>query len=344
MTPKNETVIIDMKQILKKLVAHKIVILSVATVVFILSCIYIVSIPRYYASDTKLAPEIGEGGKMSSIGSIASSLGIDLAQMPSADAITPLLYPSLIDDDQFVAQLFTIQVKTLDGKIRTNYYNYLALHQKKPWWDKLLAFGSKYTKNEALGIINAYQQNKEQNKIAQKIRNDIKLNADSKNGVLSISVESQDPLICKTVADSVRNCIQTFITNYRTGKALRDLQHYQKLSDQAKADYEKARRKYAAFADANTDVILQTVNSKTEDLENDMQIKYNTYTSLNTQYLAAKAKLQERTPAFTILKGATVPLKPAGPKRILFVLTMVFLSTFIQSLWILRKEALNLLK
>ena len=51
------------------------------------------------------------------------------------------------------------------------------------------------------------------------------------------------------------------------------------------------------------------------DLENDMQLQYNNYNALNAQVIAAKAKVQEVTPAFTPLQSATVPLGPAGPKR-----------------------------
>ena len=58
-----------------------------------------------------------------------------------------------------------------------------------------------------------------------------------------------------------------------------------------------------------------------------MQLKYTTYTTLNTQLQASKVKVQEKTPAFTVLKGADVPLKPAGPKRMRFVILMLFLAT-----------------
>ena len=67
-----------------------------------------------------------------------------------------------------------------------------------------------------------------------------------------------------------------------------------------------------------------------------MQLKYNTYNALCTQVEATKAKLQERTPAFTTLKTATVPIKPAGPKRMIFVVGMLILGTIVTSLWLVR--------
>ena len=107
---------------------------------------------------------------------------------------------------------------------------------------------------------------------------------------------------------------------------------------EAKASYERSRQIYASYSDANQDVILQSVQSKIEDLENDMQLKFNTYSNAKNQYDAARAKLQEKTPVFTVLKGASVPIKPAGPKRMIFVLVMELLTGIILTIWVLRKD------
>ncbi|MGN1262901.1 MAG: chain-length determining protein, partial [Prevotella sp.] len=98
------------------------------------------------------------------------------------------------------------------------------------------------------------------------------------------------------------------------------------------------RKRYASFSDANKDVVLESVRTKIEDLENDMQLKFNTYNAMMTQLQAAKAKVQERTPAFTILQGASVPIKPAGPKRMLFVIGMSFFAFLFTAIYISREE------
>ena len=109
------------------------------------------------------------------------------------------------------------------------------------------------------------------------------------------------------------------------------------MATDAKREYEKARQQYAGMSDANSKVALRSVELKMEDMENDMQLKYNAYTTINTQLQAAKAKVQERTPAFTVIKGASVPVKPAGPKRMIFVAGMLFFTFICTSLYILIK-------
>ena len=76
-------------------------------------------------------------------------------------------------------------------------------------------------------------------------------------------------------------------------------------------------------------MILESEKSKIEDLENTMQMQYNTYTAMNTQLEAARAKLRQYTPVFTMVKGADVPIKATSPKRMIFGAFGVFLTFFI---------------
>lgn len=341
----NNTDVIDLRIVLSKILAYKKLFYKVLPITFVLSCIYIFSIPRYYTSDTKLAPEMENSMSGGTLGSIASSFGIDLGDMQTSDAITPLLYPDLMDDNKFVAELFSIKVVDEDGEINTNYYDYIDKKQKKAWWQypinwikKMLT--PKDKKKGGKGEFDPYYLSKKQDGVVNTMRDNISLKVDKKTGVITISTMAQDPLIAKSLADSVRGKLQTFITDYRTNKARIDEQYYKKLAEEAKADYEKARQLYGSYADANMDVTLESFRAKQADLENDMQLKYNTYTTLMTQYQAARAKVQERTPAFTILQGASVPIKPAGPKRILFILGMCFLA-FCGTIFYIMKDELK---
>ena len=126
-----------------------------------------------------------------------------------------------------------------------------------------------------------------------------------------------------------------FITQYRTNKARIDRDYYQKLTDSARIEFEKNRHKYAHLSDASTHVTLKSATQRLQDIANDTQEKYNTYTKLNTQLQAAKAKVQECTPAFTILKAASVPVKPTGPRRVRFVFIVVLLAAICTSGYIM---------
>ena len=86
---------------------------------------------------------------------------------------------------------------------------------------------------------------------------------------------------------------------------------------------------------------MQSYISRRDELEADMGLKLNAYTAMTTQLQAMEAKVQEKTPAFTVLKSATVPVKPTEPKRMLFVLGMLFLATIVLTLYLAKDELIK---
>lgn len=344
------TDIIDLRVIIKKLLAKKKTFIIALPCAFVISCFIIFSVPRYYTSETDLAPELSNGiNSTGTIGDLASSLGLDISNAQTTDAISPLLYPDLLTDNKFTTDLFNIKVTNSEGNLTTTLYDYLKKHQEKPWWSKFSTyikkkFAKEDKKQKKNKSFDPYSLSKVDDAIANVIRDDISIKVNKKTGIISVSAKAQDPLICKTLADSVTNRLQEFITFYRTNKAKKDMIYFKKLTAEAKQQYEKARQLYGSYADANTDIMLESFKSKEEDLENDMQLKYNTYTSLNTQLQAAIAKVQEQTPVFTLIKGADVPIKPAGPKRMLFVIGMMFVTFIFCCIYNLKDEIISQLK
>ncbi len=334
----NQKDIIDIRLVFNKIWNKKELFYKTLPIAFVLSCFLILCVPRYYTTEVKLAPETENSGASGAISSLASSFGFDLSEMQTSDAITPLLYPDLMEDNAFVTSMFNIKVKDQEGEINTTYHDYLKNYQRKAWWTHILNWLKRLipksaNKEGSDEKFNPYYLSREEDNIANSIRGNIDIAIDKKTGVITINTKAQDALICKTLGDSVKERLQKFITAYRTSKARIDYEYYKKLTEEAKEDYEKARQRYAATADASTNISLRSIELKLEDLENDMQLKFNSYTSMNTQLQASKAKVQERTPAFTLLKGASVPVKPSGPKRMIFVIAMMLLTFIGTSLY-----------
>ena len=111
------------------------------------------------------------------------------------------------------------------------------------------------------------------------------------------------------------------------------------LYKDAETRYVEARKKYIIFSDSNTDVTLPSVRTQQEELENDLQLKYNLYTQMGQQVQAARDKLREQTPAFTQIQPATVPQQKDGPKRMTILLAFVFFAFVITSVLILIRDA-----
>lgn len=325
---------------------HKKQYFKVLGITFILAIIFLFSIPNYFKSAVVLAPELSRSNSSSSLLSIANSFGMRIGSgTTSGEALFPTLYPDMVKSTDFKTSLFPIQVHKKDSARVMTYYDYLLNEQKYPWWSEAISgtlrfvlslfFTPKEVDNTQL---DPFQLTKQQKSIADLISQKVVCDVDPKTLVITLNVYDQDPLICATIADSVKNRLQQFITEYRTRKARVDLEYNQKLYRETKLRYERARQAYAAFADANQDVILESVRSKRADLENEMQIQYNAYTQVAAQLTAASARVQEETPAFTTIQRATVPVKKAGPHRAKNLLILLFLAFLGTTVWAINKE------
>lgn len=343
-TPDKE--VLDFGKLIKDMKKHKRMYIKVLSLTFLLGCIYLFSLPNTYKSEVMLAPELSRSGSSSSLISLANSFGMRLGSNTSnGEALFPTLYPDMVNSVDFKTGLFSIPVHKKDSTRVMTYYDYLLNEQKKTWWSQAIRGTIKFmislivTPNDVDNShVDPFQLTKQQTAIADLMGKKIKCDVDGKTLVITISVSDQDPLICAMIADSVKTRLQKRITEYRTRKARVDLEYNQKLYKETKARYEKARREYAEFVDANQDIILQTVRQKQNDLENEMQIQFNAYNQVSTQMLAANARIQEETPAFTTIQQATVPVEKAGPARAKLLFVFLFLAFIGSTVYAFHKE------
>jgi len=347
-TPAVKESVLDFGKLKQDMRKHKKQYYKVLGITFVLACIYLFSLHNVYKCEVMLAPELSRSGSSNSLISLANSFGMRIGTgTSSGEALFPTLYPDMVSSVDFKTKLFPIQVHKKDSTRVMTYYDYLLNEQKYPWWSEAISgtlrfiFSMIFTPDSTVvdnTKLDPFQLTKEQKRITDLVEKKVSCDVDGKTLVITIKVIDQDPLICATVADSVKTHLQQAITNYRTQKARVDLEYNQKLYRETKAKYEKARQAYATFADSNQDIILESVRSKRADLENEMQLQYNAYTQVAAQLTAASARVQEETPAFTTIQRATVPVKKAGPARAKKLLVFLFLAFLGTTVWAFHKE------
>lgn len=339
---------IDFGKIIKNLLKNKMLYVKVLPVAFVLAAIYALGQPNYYSCTVKLSPEMSGSKSTSSLASLASSFGVNIGSgNAGTDALFPTLYPELMNSVDFKTSLFQVPVtiegdKNNGGKDSTmTYYDYLSNGQKSTWWSQGIKAVFSMFKGKSSTVkekVDPFRLTKEQDMIAKDIDKKVVCSVDKKTMVITIKVTDQNPVIAAKMADTVKTRLQNFITEYRTSKARVDLEYNKKIAAETRARYEKARQLYAEFSDANQDIILESVRQRQTELENEMQLQYNAYTQVAAQLLAAEAKVQEDTPAFTTLQSATVPVLKAGPKRAQMCIIFVLLAFLGTTAWILYKE------
>ena len=308
--------------------------------------------PKIYKSTVILAPEESGSSFSGSLSSLAAMVGMNMKIGQTGDALYPEIYPDLMGSTGFVVGMFPVTVtKNKTGETYT-YFDYLDKHQKKAFYeypqDWLKQVKDLFTTEEKVPAdhkVNPKHLTKKEFDVAKNIMGKIDCSVDKKTNVITIEVEDQDPLIAATVADSLQMHLQRTITDYRTKKARVDLEYMQKLFDEAHREYAKARQKYAAFGDSYMNLKMQSYVLKGDELENEMQLKYTIYQQVVEQLQLAKAKVQERTPAFTIVQEATVPVKHSSQPKIVTLIIWMLLGFLLSAgmlAWKNRKNFINI--
>lgn len=338
---------IDLMELAQKVWGGRKLVLKACGVAVVVALVVIFSTPKEYSTSVTLAPEINYSGSASGMSALAGLAGISLNTTAGQDALYPDLYPDIVNSTPFLIGLFDVRVKDQKAEIDTTLYNYLQKHQKMPWWSSITSAPSKAIgwmlslfdeKEEAKGEgggIDPFRLTKAESGIAGALRGRIDVSVDKKSGITTLTVTMQDPLISATLTDTIMHSLQNYITEYRTNKARNDLAFTEKLYEEAQGNYMKAQKEYADFVDANHNIVLLRVNAERERLQNEMTLAYQVYTQVSQQLQMAKAKVQERTPVYTVLQPATVPLRASKPSKMMILVGFVFLAGVGSVGWIL---------
>ena len=130
---------------------HRKLYYKVLPVAFVIALIIGYSIPKTYTCRILLAPEMGGKSSVSGLASIASSFGFNVSSgSSSGDAITPTLYPELMNSVDFKTSLFPVKVKRKSDKAPKTLYDYLKNDWKYTWWDHFFGLMAPHKEKDTL--------------------------------------------------------------------------------------------------------------------------------------------------------------------------------------------------
>ena len=336
---------IDWSALVKKFLQHRRYIMGVTFVFGILGCVVALTSKRTYTVQVMLAPEVtGTSRAGTSLKSLTSLLGVgNLSFNTSSDALNITLFPEICGSTPFLSQLFNVTVtpktpiedeETDTLVYKLTLYDYLSGRYKaksalQKWKENI--FTDSVKEPEADTICNSYFT-KKQAAVLKTLQKIILADVDSKTGVTSITVKMTDPKIAQMLADTVCERLQQYVVEYRIKKTYQDFVYYKKLTEEAEQTMIKAQAEYAASVDYDRSVILQSVNSEKQRLQQEAQLAQEIYSQMKQQEVLAEAKIQEAKPVFAVLQPAVEPLKPSNSRKKV-VLAFMFVGFCLSSAW-----------
>lgn len=329
---------IDVLFLVRKVMKEKMLMLKFVVVFAIVGVIYAFNKQKEWTSVVVLAPEASSMGMTQGLGDIANMIGLGSGGAGSVDAIYPDIYPDIFYSSDFVLKLFDLPVRTKESEQVKTYYEHLDKDIETPFWGmpkkwilKALAPKDKGPGGKPFpGELSKKDAN-----MCDLIRGNISCQLDKGTNLITIAATDVDPYVATILVDTLQSRLQEYITEYRTKKASVDLEYARRMNAKAKEEYQAIRQKYVGVADSNTDLLLHSVSAKVEDLENEMQQKYNVYTQTSQQVETAVMKVQESTPAFTIIQSPMVPDKASSTPRSVMVLIFMIIGILADSAWVL---------
>ena len=341
----DEEIEIDLMDLLRKVIGIRKKIYKAAGIGLIIGIIVAISIPKQYTVEVTLSPEMGnnKGGGLS--GLAASFLGSGVSMGDGTDALNASLSADIVSSTPFLLELSNMKVP-VSGSEEISLSSYLD-EESSPWWSYVIGFPgmviggvkSLFIEDEDESIFSdkasqgTIELSKKESQKIESLKKKIVASVDKKTSMTSVTATFQDSKIAAVVADSVVKKLQEYIIDYRTSKSKEDCLYLEKLFKERQQEYYVAQKKYADYMDSHDNIILQSVRTEQERLQNDMSLAYQVYSQVASQLQVARAKVQEEKPVFAVVEPAVVPLYPSGTSRKVYVLVFVFLSVCIVISW-----------
>jgi uncharacterized protein involved in exopolysaccharide biosynthesis len=284
-----------------------------------------------YTAQVKVMPEIQSktGGLSGNLSSLAGLAGINVDGLSGGtEGIRPDLYPTVLQSIPFGLYMMRQPIKVAEVKKPFTLIEYM------PWaTEKSLAgsinrflFGwlssdpeSEKNKQETITgpVLNlsSSEQGAVDN-VLSRVSGDI----DKKSGILTISARMPHPDVAAEVAQYALDYLTIYVTNYRTGRARKQVGFLEQQVRHAQRRYQTAEYVLSSYRDQNRSVYLNTAKLDEQRLQADFLLTQGLFNDLTKQLEQAKIKVQEEVPVFQTLEPARVPLIKSGPKRTVIVL------------------------
>ena len=353
----DEVIEIDLMDLLRKIISIRKMIYKAAGIGLIVGIIVAISIPKQYTVEVTLSPEMGSAKSGGLSGLAASFLGNEVTMGDGSDALNASLSADIVSSTPFLLELSTMKIPVLKNEMMT--LNAYLDEESSPWWSYVIGFPGmviggvkslfiegedEFISSDKVSQGTIELSKKELGKIGV-LKKMIVASVDKKTSMTSVAVTLQEPRVAAVVADSVVKKLQEYIIDYRTSKAKEDCIYLEKLFKERQQEYYAAQQKYADYLDSHDNIILQSVRSEQERLQNDMSLAYQIYSQVASQLQVSRAKVQEEKPVFAVVEPAVVPLEPSGTSRKVYVLAFIFLSVCIVIFWnLFGKDFLNKFK
>ena len=297
-----------------------------------------------YQGNVVVLPELGSSstpGISANIAGLSSLLGVTTSGLQGGGGFGPEMYQEIIESQPFLSELVTTKfagiTKTKDSITLLSYFKEgehrnvvsasFAFVKERP--DNIQSlFTSSATKtnaneidfikkeitpallraNEVPPIV---QMDGAKMKVMNIVKNRVKI--ETKGREITISVKMPEPILSAEVCKLVLEKLIEYVSTYKTAKQRDNLAFLQQTKAEAEIKYKQAQQNVAGFKDNSMGVIFQSVQTREQVLQNEMNLAFSVYNQFAMQVEQAKIELKKESPIFSTLNPIEIPSSKSEP-------------------------------
>lgn len=350
---------LELKELFDTLKQNQRTLFKSALIAFLVGVFFVVFTPRLYKTQVSLLAESSSNSPASGLlGQLGGLSGLDMGSLIGLDmgggsvALTPDLYPEVVKSTTFLVEILQQEVYLPKKDINITVSEYLKDYTKPSisgWGGSVINLFK--SKSEDLPIqdkVEGEPFNLSQNHIdlIKSLSSIIEISIIKSGGgltggeskIIKVSVELQDPYVSALLAEKVIASLKQYIIDYHTNKAKKDLVFIEARYLEAQVKYYDAQKALADYDDSNINVILASVNTYRNRLATENTLASNLYKGLAQKLEQSRILVQDKTPVFTVIEPAKIPLRKSKPKTIFTIISLSLIGLFIGTCIILGKE------
>ncbi len=322
---------IDFIALLKTLWAGKWTIIITIVIFMALGLVAALTMQRVYNVSTVMVPQMSNN-KGSSLGNLASLVGLNLGQGQSDGEISPLVYPKIVSSVPFLKELMYTPVHYADVDTAVSMFTYYTEIDQPTIMDNVI----KYTIGLPALILSSLRSKPEpivmpadstgsnapkpvvvsedEKSILLAMSRMVSLDVEKKDGYLTLNVTGTEPVMTAELALKAQQMLQEELTRFRIEKSQSELDYIQARYNEIKAEMEMYQEQLARVTDRSQDVTTTRDRIGRDRIQTKFNLAYTIFNEIAKQLEQAKMQVKKDTPVFTILQPVVLPTKPANSR------------------------------
>lgn len=317
---------------------------------FVLGVIIALLSTKEYTSNAVIVPQMNSSqGVSKKYAKIASLAGINL-NTGESNSILPTVYPVILSSTPFQKELLEtpLTIRGQDSVVTLTHY--LSEIKKPSFLDNV----KKYTIGLPGLIIGSFTSQQEATPSKRRdttlfeltptekgqigfLENAVKVKYDDIEGYIEINGTFPEPLAAAELTHRAYKLLEEYVIEYNIQKSKEELDYIQERFAEAEANFFSKRASYGNFRERNQNLITSSAINRGEQYKIEYDLAYSLYSDLGLELENAKLQVKKDTPIFTIIKPVTIPTDPSAPKKIMIIITTVFLGVLLAIVLILYK-------